>query len=78
MTVTSKEAGGATPGPLVQQWADDLTAHVGSDPVHPGLRPALRSDQPIARRTYRFYTALKSRRCDDRSLLLRPRRGYPC
>ena len=60
----SRKPGERPPAPLVQQWADDLIAHVGSDPVHPGLRPALRSDQPIARRTYRLYTALKSRRCD--------------
>src|SRR5258707_4476530 len=46
MTVISKVAGGATPGSSVQQWAADLTAHVGSDPVHQSFVPALRSDQP--------------------------------
>jgi hypothetical protein len=28
----SRKPGGATPGPLVQQWADDLIAHVGERP----------------------------------------------
>src|SRR5260370_36771405 len=49
----------------------------GATPCIQDCDPAVRSDQPIARRTYRLYTALKSRRCDDRSLLLRPRRGDP-
>jgi hypothetical protein len=47
--VISKVAGGATPGPSVQQWAADLIAHVGSDPVHQSFVPALRSDQPNSR-----------------------------
>jgi hypothetical protein len=54
-----QEAGGATPGPLVQQWADDLIAHVGSDAVHPGLRPALGRTNQLREETYRLYTALK-------------------
>ncbi len=51
--VSSKVAGGATPGPSVQQWAADLIALVGSDPVHRSFVPALRSDQPNCRR-YRY------------------------
>ena len=43
-----RKAGGATPGPLVQQWASCLTAHVGSDPVHQGTG-TLRLDQPFGR-----------------------------
>ena len=40
-----QEAGGATPGPSVQQWAADLIAHAGSDPVHQDCEPCLRSGQ---------------------------------
>jgi hypothetical protein len=43
-----RKAGGATPGPLVQQWASCLTAHVGSDPVHQETG-TLRLDQPFGR-----------------------------
>jgi hypothetical protein len=38
----SRAAGGATPGPSVQQWAADLIAHVGSDPVQQSCVPALK------------------------------------
>jgi hypothetical protein len=54
-----QEAGGATPGPSVQQWAADLIAHAGSDPVHQSFVPALRSDQPNSR--YLLWTATRTR-----------------
>src|SRR5258707_7180592 len=82
------ERGRLTPSPTAGSRGSDprpLGPTVGGRPDRTcGERPRAsrvatrpRSDQPIARRTYRLYTALKSRRCDDRSLLLRPRRGYP-